>query len=512
MKRPLVFICLFLILGILAANYVSLPFLIVFILLILSLGTTIIFLRHNFLFPFFLALTSIFLGACLLTNANILSKDHIGRFTPYKGKQVMLKGVIIDEPAQKKYKQSFTLQAAELDDRNGGQKVTGKVLVWCFKKADFRYGQEVILEGKLYRPYPLRLSGRFNYRDYLKRKGIYAMLSVSKKGKVIFTGNNQGNFVKKSAFSLKNKVKQLIASNLSPEAAGILSAMILGARGDVPQFFNKALQRTGTVHVLAVSGLHVGIVVLVIMVLMKIIHVPHKLSYVLAVFILIFYCLLSGGRTSVVRATIMACILLVGFLIERDYEPASGLSLAACIILWHNPFQIFDIGFQLSFFSVISIIYLSPKMIRIIPQVWSDKKWFKVVIITFCVSLAAWLGTLGLIAYYFNMLTPIAVLANMIIVPFIFIIVAGGFIFILLGTLIPPLAHSLAVSCEFLITILYKINSLFLLVPGAYFELPRVSLSLVIGYYFIILLVFNIDLIKYNLLIRLTETNKDPKN
>lgn len=499
MKRPLVFICMFFIFGILIVNCVNLPFLILFILLILSLITSIIFLRNSFLFPFFLALTSIFLGACLLTNANTLSKDHIERLTPYKGKQVTLKGVIIDEPTQKKHKVTFILQAVELHDDNAGQKVTGKVLVWCFKKEDFKYGQEVILEGKLYRPYPLRLSKRFNYREYLKRKGVYSMLSVSKKGKVIFTGNNHGNPVKKMAFLLKGKVKQMITSHLSPEAAGILSAVILGFRGEVPQFVNKALQQTGTVHILAVSGLHVGIIAIVILALLKIFISGYRLRYALLIVILIFYCLLTGLRISVVRATIMAVVFLLSVLVNRDYDPFSALSFAAGIILCFNPNQLFDLGFQLSFISVFFILMFTGKLINLFPAQMLKSRPFRFLITCFSVSLVAQLATAGIVAYYFNLFTPIAVFANMIIIPVLFLIVVSGFLFTVLGVLHPALAGVLAINCEFFISLMYKINRFLLNIPGAYVELSKVELAGVLLYYLIVFVVLNFNFISENI-------------
>lgn len=114
-------------------------------------------------------------------------------------------------------------------------------------------------------------------------------------------------------------------------------------------------------------------------------------------------------------------------------------------------------------------------------------KWF---FPSLSVSLAAWIGTLGIVAYNFNMITPVAILANLVIVPYLFIIVTSGFIFIVFGTLIFQIAPVLALSCEFFISLLYKINSFFISLPGAYFESISINMGIIFLYYGLLLLIF----------------------
>ncbi len=490
MNLPLVVpMCVFFIFGIIAANFFNVPFLHLFILLILSLITSMFLIRKKILFLLFLSLTSFFLGACVLVNAKTLPANHIAGITPYKGKSVWLKGIIIDEPLQKKNKVVFTLFVKELQVQDTLEKVTGKVLVWCFKNEDFRYGREVILEGKLYRPYPLRLSKRFDYREYLKRKGIYSMLSVSKKGKVIFTGNDHGNPVKKFAFSLNNKVKQMISSHLSPEAAGVLSAMILGARSDVPQFFNKALQKTGTVHVLAVSGLHTGIIIFLALMLLRMTAIHYRIRYVLIIVMLGFFYLLTGNRVSVLRAAIMGSIFLFAEVINRDYDPLNALSLGALIILWINPVELFDPGFQLSFLSVLSIFLFYSRILESFPEKYKRMKISRFFVQGISVSLGAWIGTVGMVAYYFNIFTPASVLANLIVIPLLFLIILSALLFISLGMLISALAPILALNCEFFVVLMYKVNALIIGIPGAFILLPEIAPGYVFLYYGILLMI-----------------------
>ena len=185
------------------------------------------------------------------------------------------------------------------------------------------------------------------------------------------------------------------------------------------------------------------------------------------------------------------CHFLCAYFFKREVNIYNSLSIATLIILTVNPWQIFEISFQLSFLSVVSIIWLSPKVKSLFPEKLDKIPWLRFIILTFCVSVAAWIGLLPLIAYYFKTFTTITVLANMIIVPYSAVITTTGFSFALVGILIPPLAPILAASNELLILILFKIHYFLAGIPGAYFKLPKIPLVYVFFYYVLLIIVFN---------------------
>jgi len=442
------------------------------------------------LFIVFLSLSCFFLGYCHYPTEQALAKNHIRNFTPTKGISVQIKGFVTSEVIQKKRYGCFNLQVRELSVGEGlaPARVQGKIQVNLFSAVKIEYGQELILTGKLYQPYNFS-SGSFDYQQYLKNKKIYSILSIAKNNKVEYTGRNLGNPIKRFLFKLRKKQAAMIDLYLSPNAAGIIKAMLLGERYNVPQFFNQALQRTGTVHILAVSGLHTGIIIFIVLIFLKIMQVPFRLRYCLTIIFVILYCILTGGRISVIRSSIMAVVFLAGFIIDRDYDTYSSLALSALLILWFMPGQIFAVGFQLSFASVLSIILFYGK--------FSDrlyclklKKPLQDLIAGIGVSFSAWLGTLGLVAYYFSIISPIAVIANLFIVPLLFLVIASGLLFISLGTIIPALCPVLALNCEFFISLIYRIANFLSGLPGAYFDLKQISLIYVLGYYVLLLAVF----------------------
>jgi len=490
MRYPLVGLCIAFCLGIISAACFKIPFSILYLVAFLSLISSIIFLKQNTKFNILILGVSFFLGATILKDSQILSNCHIVKLVPYKSDSVSLIGVIDNDPIYQGEKVSFILKAEKLRINETGSKTCGKVLVKVLKKNNFAYGDRLFLLGKLYRPFSFS-KGEFNYRNYLRHQGIYLIFSVKKDSIVKQLDKNVGNPLKSFAFRIRHKMREAIVKNLSPFSAGILNAIILGERQNLSAHTRDILVYSGTVHIIAISGLHLGIVAFIILLILKIIKIPRKPRYILTILLLIVYCMLTGANTPVVRATVMAIIFLLSYFLEREVNIYNSLSLAALIILTVNPWQLFEVSFQLSFLSVISIVWLSPKIKSMFPEKLNKIPWIRFLISVFSVSFAAWLGLLPLIAYYFGILSPITILANMIVVPYMTIIVASGFSLALIGILIPSLSPIFAASNELFILILFKINSFLIGIPGAYFKLPSISFVYVLLYYALLISVFN---------------------
>ncbi|MFH1061758.1 MAG: ComEC/Rec2 family competence protein [Candidatus Omnitrophota bacterium] len=489
LKRPLILICLAFIFGIFASSIVQLNFLCSYGCLVFFYLAAVLAARKKVLFFVFLSLSCFYLGYSHYPDQHTLPQNHVSNFTPYKGEFVQVSGAVFSEVARKKKYQCFNIKISKLIKDNQIYLVQGNVQVKLFREVVVEYGQELVLSGKLYKPYK-SLNSKFDSKQYLAHKGIYSILSVGKNGKVKYTGRNLGNPLKRMMLSLRQKQAQLIDRHLSPNAAGIMKAMLLGERSNAPQFFNQALQRTGTVHILAVSGLHTGIIIFIVLILLKIIKVPYRLRYCLAILFIFFYCILTGGRISVIRSTIMAVVFLASFIIDRDYDAYSALALSALIILWFIPGQAFEIGFQLSFASVLAIILFYNQAASWFPNL-NIKPWQKNLLSGLGVSLCAWTGTLGLVAYYFSIISPISVLANLFIVPLLSLVIASGLLFISLGALIPGLSPVLALNCEFFISLIYRIANFLASLPGAYFEFSPIQLIYVFLYYLVLIAVFS---------------------
>ncbi|MDI6759066.1 MAG: ComEC/Rec2 family competence protein [Candidatus Omnitrophota bacterium] len=476
--------------GICLGRFLRIPFLSLYAVVCVILAVSFVFIRYK-AFIWLLFILAISLGSLFLSLTYILPLNHIKNFILYKGAPIFIKGTIISFPQGGHNRSSFILSAKELICSDKTYSVSGEVLVKAEnRKEAFFYGDRLLLEGRLYRPFSF--SKEFNYRDYLRRQGIYCVLSVKGNNFVKRLERNAANLIKLLILKLRLKIKKLIGKNLSSFSGSVLNAIILGDRQGMPFYVRDSLLKSGTVHIISISGFHIGIIFFIILVILKTLRILKKTRYLLAMIFLVIYCVLTGAGAPVVRATMMAGVLSFSYFLRREADIYNSLFLAALIILIINPCQLFEISFQLSFLSVLSIVWLQPKIKAIFPNDMDKVGCLRFLILLFCASSAASLGLLPLVAYYFKIITPITVLANMIIVPYISIVVACGFALGLVGLFVPVLAPAFAATCELSILLLFKINSLLISFPGAYFKLPTMPFYYILLYYILLVSIFGL--------------------
>jgi ComEC/Rec2-related protein len=241
----------------------------------------------------------------------------------------------------------------------------------------------------------------------------------------------------------------------SPEIHGLISGMVLGARDETPDEIEEQFQQTGTLHLFAVSGLNVAIVAQLLWILAIAARVPRQWAIALIIPALFFYAAITGLNTSSVRAALMGAILLGGFFVERKVLPVNSVAAAAFLILCYDTNQLFSTGFQLSFAVVLAIIILAERLYRLLVRWWepdpflprnllgniprlAERAW-QAAARGISVSVAAWIGSTPLILPYFNLITPVSLLANLVVVPLAFFVLAIGLMSLLVAALIPAL-------------------------------------------------------------------------
>ena len=448
--------------GILFARLFSVPFWFIY-------GASAVFfiaantLRNQSLFPDAAMCCLIFLcGAAVYRNSQVLPTCHIAHYYMYKSETPsVIKGIIVSDPAYENGKARFTFATQTVQYNNINRVCRGNILVIFKATARLRYGDELIIRGHLYRPFSK------TYRSYLSNQGICFQMQVSNAAEVVVVKRQKGFSLKKFAFSAKHAIESTISQHLSPLCAGVLEAMVLGEKKDIPGSIYQVMVKTGTVHILVVSGFNVGIVCFAFDLLLRLVRIPRVARISMLVPLLLLYCLLTGASNPVVRATIMGIICTTAYVFKREPDIYNSLSIAALIILISNPRQLFDIGFQLSFTSVVSIAYVYPKLKRILRVEVIKIKALKAVLEGLLVSSAAWFGTLGLIAYYFGIFSPITVIANIFIVPLATFITLCGFSLVLVGRIFPLLAPCIAATTELAVAVLLRLNFFLLKAPCA---------------------------------------------
>ena len=318
--------------------------------------------------------------------------------------------------------------------------------------ARLTYGDTLIAYLRFEVPRSPRNPHEFNYYQYSLRQGIYFEGFIQHEQDVILFSSHTPTIAGVFA-ELRLTIKNHFSSFLSSRSAAILSALILGDKDEIESTTRQAFANTGVIHVLAVSGLHVGYVTVILVFIMGILRMPYHFQMAGVIIGLLFYVMLTGAAASVMRASVMAALVIISNLLERKADVYNLLATAAFIILMIAPQQLFDIGFQLSFLAVFSIVSLYPVFKHWLgrylhaPQT-GLKPYLLPLVDLFLVSLAAQLGTLAITVFYFHKVPVISLIANVVVVPLIGVTVATGMSLLILGALIPPLALPWAAMLE----------------------------------------------------------------
>ena len=213
--------------------------------------------------------------------------------------------------------------------------------------------------------------------------------------------------------SVRKYVKDTLYANMDERYAGLAYAVFIGDKSGLDYDLQSNFQATGIAHLLAISGLHVGFMVLLLMFLLKLCRLKSLWRTCIISILLVLYCILCGFSPSVVRASLMAVFLLLGQSLGKQGDNLNSLSLAGILLLLIDPMYLFDLSFLLSFASVFSIIMLYPMF----------EEWFmklhlgKFVSATLAISLSAQIGTLPLLINTFGYVSVIALLVNFLLVP-----------------------------------------------------------------------------------------------
>ena len=318
-----------------------------------------------------------------------------------------------------------------------------------------KYGDKLELTSNISIPSTSRNPGQFDYRYYLKRQNprIEAIANVVSLNNIEIISESNGIPFYAFVYRLKNKLNTVIEKQVKKESVPLVSSILLGDREKVPENLMDGFLKTGTIHFLAISGLHVGILVVTLHCLLRLIRLNTRYLAIIIILIVFIYAAITGMKAPIIRAGIMVAMYYGSFIINRRWDLPNSIAAAVFIILLINPSDLFNVGFQLSVLAVLGIIYTSNRLENFFwkssllveklqakeerSEIWLQ---FKVYCRkTFCVSLSAWLAVMPLIAYYFHIVTPLNVFLNILIFPLVWLILVGGFIVLITGLIFPIL-------------------------------------------------------------------------
>lgn len=325
--------------------------------------------------------------------------------------------------------------------------------------------------------------GGFDWREYLAANSIVAEAVIEAPGEIERVSSSRSLLSKlfdpsRLALDLRSRLYDFHEKLYPPGGVSeVASAMLIGARQQVPRILRDDFVSSGTIHVLVVSGLHVGFIATVVYLLFSLISGRGWTTSLLSVGAVFLFALTSGARPSVLRASIMCAFVLMALPLQRRRVVLNSLAAAFAILLLFRPDWLFDIGFQLSFAAVSGIGLLVPGLEeRCHARTWWQnpvKRWFARLVLA---SIAAQLAITPLVAYYFFRITPIAFIANLFMVPLAGMAVVTGFIADLAGFVWLPLAKIAATPAALILKAMIYLARFFADFPAAYFDIasPRV--------------------------------------
>jgi len=276
-------------------------------------------------------------------------------------------------------------------------------------------GDRIVLEGRVV---PLQggydLSG-FSYARYLSRRGIAGTVYKNNLLRVRID-TTQRSWTYAGVAKIRNRIITSFERHLGPEAAALASGFLIGETRDIPPSIYTRFRDSGTLHLLAVSGSNVALVVAFVVLLLRPLRIPRRVRHGVLWLSLILFTWLSYSEPSVVRAATMASLVLAAQFLERRYDLNNIIALTALIILMFDPAQLFGVGFQLSFVTAWGLIFVVPRL-NLSPGPDQPNPWRRWLLFAVAVSVVAQLCSLPLVAYYFQRVPWLSPVANLLIVP-----------------------------------------------------------------------------------------------
>lgn len=384
-------------------------------------------------FPFFeltTILVTLFLGVFIVSISESRKLPHHYSNKEINGvKKWELKILEVLKPNQ--YTQRYVAKVITLEN----EKSTGKLVLslpFDSLKGKLKVDDEFIVfsnAGTIKSPLNPH---QFNYKDYLKKQGVYHQIRIGYNDILLKESS------KKTIFGLASNFREHIILKLKNEAFGkdelaVIQALLLGKRDDISESTYNDYKNAGAVHILAVSGLHVGILLLLFQFLLSPLERLPKgktLKLILIVLLLWAYAFIAGLSPSVVRAVTMFSFLAYAMHLNRPTNSFNIIALSMFFILLIKPLFLFQVGFQMSYAAVFAIVWIYPKLQRfwfpknmIIRKIWQ----------LLAVSIAAQLGVLPVSLFYFHQFPALFFISNLLIIPFLGLILGMGILVVLLS-------------------------------------------------------------------------------
>ena len=390
-----------------------------------------------------------FVGGYLVTYSNdqLRSKNHFSHFLQ---KQSIVIAKIVQVPEEKLKTIKLEVKVVAVENSNVNIPVTGEMIVYVSKDSlakCLRYADLIAIKNNV-ADIPAALNpGQFDYKSNLANRSIYQQ-ALLKQNEWRFIGHGIPNRIMEAMFKVRSVfIKSVKANFIDDSQQAILLALLIGYTSEINDEIRQSFTETGIMHLLAVSGMHVGLIFMVLNFVFKgLTKIKYgNIVFIIAISLMLWiYAGITGFSPSVLRATVMFNFLLIGKNIRKVNFVYNSIMVSIFLLLLYDPRMIYHVGFQLSYAAVIGIVFVQPYLNSLLTsKSWVVKKLWPLISVT----LSAQFFTLPLILYYFNQFPVYFFIANLLIIPISTFIIYIGFIVVLFDVLA---LHSLTLFFAFI--------------------------------------------------------------
>lgn len=386
------------------------------------------------------------------------------------GGMVLLEGIISAEPDERETTTKLTIDIEPAARLSARQDEAGRVLATIASYPEFNYGDKVQLRGVLEKPKNFSAEDdlrQFDYVSYLAKDGIrYVMYQP----RITLVSKNNGNFIKRELFDLKNSFLENVGEIIPEPAASLLGGLVVGAKRSLGAEWLEKFRTVGVIHIVVLSGYNITIVAEFIMRLL--VFLPRLAKLFFGGLAIILFAVMTGGSATVVRASLMAILVIVARATGRIYGITRALLLAGFLMILHNPkILVFDTSFQLSFLSTLGLIYLAPAIEKGLSFITEKFQLRQIAAAT----IATQIFVLPLLLFQMGTLSLVALPVNLLILPFIPWTMLFGFLAGAVGFVSQIITLPFAFISYILLTFQLKIVALFAALPFASISIPYFS-------------------------------------
>ena len=382
----------------------------------------------------------VFLGAQL--NSYLAFQRHpaddVGRYA-LAGKPIRYFARIVEWPTLKRHRTILTCGIDSIVDAGATYPASGAIYLLVPQETTrFTPGDQISFTGVLRCPQPQGFPGRFDYARYLYNQRIRGTVSVGDQYQILVHASRENSFGVVIG-DLRQWILNCFHSYLREVPASLASGFLIGETRHIPDDIYQAFRRTGTMHLLAVSGSNVALVLLAVAFLFRFIGMKPVLRSAALLAVIVIFSHLSYNQPSVIRASVMAALILIARLIYRRIDFNNIIAVAAALLIFLDPSNLYDVGFQLSFAVTWGLILFLPHFNRL----FSGMKIPGLItypLLVACSSVIATVLSAPITGYYFGEISLVTVASNLLVVPMVSLAVVGSLILLLTNLIIPAIA------------------------------------------------------------------------